>query len=743
MSETQGMQQDDAGAAAAAAQPEAAGDGRSQALQSQHWWRIAGLRPRLRGHIHIHRHAYRGQPWYVIEDRVAGRYHRFNLGAYRVLQCFDGRRTLDQIWLLLAARMDEATPTQDEVVELLGQLHAADLVQFDVTPDVAELLQRRGREWRRRTLSRFLNPMSLRFPLWDPDAFLGALAARTRALQGRLGWALWLAALLPALLLVPSHWPDLTQNFGEQLLAVDNLLLMGLVFPLLKAVHELAHGLAVKLRGGEVHEMGVMLLVLFPVPYVDASGSAAFARKRDRMLVGAAGMAAELFVAALAFYAWLLMEPGLARSLAYNAVVLGSVTTVLFNANPLMRYDGYYVLMDAVEMPNLGQRANRHWQQRIEHRVFGLPPPRDDTHDSPGERRWLTLYPLLAVPYRLSVSLGIALFIAGQYFFFGVVLALVVIATSVVWPLAKGLRAVLTQPRFAVRARRVRAVLAGTAVALALLLFVLPLPHHTDAQGVVALPEQALLRAGTHGFVQEVLAPPGAVLAPGDAVLRSADVRLDAALAEQQARLEEAQARLDAAWGTDPAKAGQLRDAVQREQAALLRQLDERERLVLRARAHGTLLLDRAADLPQRYLRQGEVVGHLVGREQPLVQVAVTQDDVDRVRLATERIELRLAQQPGQSWPARLLRERPKAADELPSAALGRQGGGPFELDPGDRDGVKALQTVFVFELQLPPQAPAGFLGSRVHVRFEHPAEPLGLRMARAARRLFLSHFAV
>jgi putative peptide zinc metalloprotease protein len=715
---------------------------RNPALKSDNWWRIAALRPRLRGHVRIHRHAYRGQTWYVVEDRVAAKYWRFNPPSYRVLNLFDGRRSLEAIWQMLTRELAEDLPTQDEVVELLGQLHNADLVQFDVTPDAAELLERRGKEVRRRLMGRFLNPMSLRFPLVDPDAFLARLDRATRVFGGSAGGVLWLAAVLPALLLAPSHWPDLTRNFGEQLLGADNLLLMLLVFPLLKACHELGHGLAVKRRGGEVHEMGLMLLLFFPVPYVDASASSAFVRKGDRMWVGAAGMATEMFIAALAFYAWLLMEPGLARSLAYNVVVLGSVTTVLFNANPLLRYDGYYVLMDAIEIPNLGQRANRWWQQRIEQRVFGLPKPAQEP-DTPAEQRWFAFYAPAALAYKLFVSVGIALFIATEYFFFGVLMAVFSITTSVLWPLAKGLWTVLANQRFAARAARVRLVLAGLAVFLFVGLFIVPLPHHTDAEGVVQLPEHAILRAGANGFVSQVLARPGERIEPGRALVVSRDPQLQAKLAEQQARLDEAQVRLDAAWGVEPARAGQLQQAVQREQAALARLQDEATQLTVRARGQGALLMGRAADLPQRYVKRGEVLGYLVGVHQPVVRVVVPQDAVDPVRLATTRVQVKLPQRLDATWTAKQLREVPKAASELPSAALGKQGGGSLEVDPTDREGRKALQSLFEFEVQLPPDASAQFLGSRAYVRFEHPAEPLGWRAWRALRRLFLSHFVV
>ncbi len=713
-----------------------------QALGSTHWWRVAALRPRLRGHVRIHRHAYRGRPWFVIEDRMAGKFYRFNFAVYRLIDLFDGRSTLQAIWDRLSAqsRQPGELPTQDEVVQVLGQLHQADLLHVAVTPDLAELLQRRGQQRKRQFMSRWLNPMSLRWRLIDPDRLLAALA---RALGPLLGWPavlLWLAVVLPALALVPAHWPDLTENFGEQLLGVDNLLVLAVVFPLLKAAHELAHGLAVRRLGGEVHEMGLMLLVFYPVPYVDASAASAFADKRDRVLVGAAGMIAELFLAALAFYAWLLLEPGVVRSAAYNAVVVGGLTTLLFNANPLLRFDGYYMLMDAIEVPNLGQRANAWWLRLIERRVFGVPASAQPPQPQPlaGERAWFIAYAPAALVYRLSVSFGIALFIATEYFFFGVVIALWTLGLGIVWPLAKGLAAVWRAPRFAARGR-------GTVVvqllAAAAMLFGLPLPRHSVAEGVVWLPDDAILRAGADGFVQRLRARTGDRIAAGQVLLESVDPELAARLGEQAAKLEQARARVDAAWGVQPARAAQLADSVAQEQAALRRLQDDAARLALVAGGSGVLQSQLWADLPGRHLSRGEVLGWLVGDVRPVVRVVVPQSDVDPVRLATRGVQVVLAQDLASPWTARLVREVPRAGRELPSAALGTQGGGLITLDPNDDKGLTALHSVFEFELALPAALPARYIGSRVHVRFEHPPEPLGPRGLRALRRLFLSHF--
>src|SRR5262249_31618300 len=187
---------------------------------------------------------------------------------------------------------------------------------------------------------------------------------RTRPLAkwlfGPAGAILWLVVVPPALLLAAQHWQELGANASDQILAANNVLPLALVYVALKALHEFGHGFAVKAFGGAVHELGVMILVLAPLPYVDASAASGFRSKWRRALVGSAGMIVEVFFAALALYIWLVVEPGLVRALAFDAMVVAGVSTVVFNGNPLLRYDGYYILADLLEIPNLAQRAARY-----------------------------------------------------------------------------------------------------------------------------------------------------------------------------------------------------------------------------------------------------------------------------------------------------------------------------------------------------------------------------------------------
>src|SRR6266436_341721 len=215
-------------------------------LLSNWWYRVAARRPKLRSHARLYRHRYRGEVWYLLQDPASSRVHRFTPAARLIISLMDGTRPVSQLWEIANRRLAEHAPTQDEMIQLLGQLHAADLLQSDVTPDVAELFARGEREERARNRRSFGNPMAIRIPLWDPDAFLERMPGLIGLIWSRWGAMLWLAVVLPAILLILPHWPELSHNFADRVLAVDNLFILYLVFPFLKAAHELGHATATK-----------------------------------------------------------------------------------------------------------------------------------------------------------------------------------------------------------------------------------------------------------------------------------------------------------------------------------------------------------------------------------------------------------------------------------------------------------------------------------------------------------------
>jgi len=397
----------------------------------------------------------------------------------------DGMLTIDQLWQDAATRLGEDAPSQDDLIRLLAQLHSADLLQSEVTPDSAELLDRAVKIDRAGWLGNFVNPLAIRLRFWHPDKFFERTLPMVDWLFGWRGTLCWLTVVLPAIVLSVQNWQELSENASDRILATDNILMMALSFVVLKVLHELGHGYAVKAFGGTVQEIGVMLLVFAPMPYVDASAASGFRSKWQRALVGAAGMIVEVFVAALAVYVWLTVEQGLVRSLAYNALVVAGISTVLFNANPLLRYDGYYILSDLIEIPNLAQRATRYWGYLVESFVF-----RNDRLPefvaTAGERVWLLLYAPASFSYRIMVLLAIALFIASEYLAVGIAIAMWSLFSGIGLPVGKALWHVFARPR----PQRRQAVVATCAFILATstALFLISAPFYPTTEGVVSLP---------------------------------------------------------------------------------------------------------------------------------------------------------------------------------------------------------------------------------------------------------------
>jgi putative peptide zinc metalloprotease protein len=706
---------------------------------SSSWHRVAKLKPRLRGHAQVRRHHYRGQPWYIIKNEVSGRFHRFTPAVYLFLGLMNGERNVDQLWSAVVTRLGDDAPTQDQIIGLLSQLHAADLLQSNVSPDAEELFERYASYSRMKVRQSFGSLLFVKIPVVDPDRFLERTAATVRPFFEFFGAVLWLAIVLPGLILAAIHWPDLTGDITDQILSTQNLLMAAVVFTVLKTLHELGHGYATKVSGGTVHEMGIMLLVFAPVPYVDASASAAFPNKWRRILVGASGMLVELFLASLALYLWLLMEPGTMRAVCYNMMLVAGVSTIIFNLNPLLRFDGYYMLCDFIEIPNLSSRATRYWSWLVDRRIFGADVERPNA--TFGEQAWFIVYAPLAFAYRSLVILGIALFLATQYYVVGGAIALWAIFSVLIWPFLKGLSHVFTNSRLEQKRMRAASLALGGGGALAACLLTIPVPFHTVAEGIIWLPEANIVRSTADGFVKALAVPSGLHVEPGTVLVRTEDPDVTSQIRILRSQVDAANVRLASERFHDRVQARITQQELGVFKASLADAEKKAAELLVCSPAAGVFVVPRAGDLPGRFIRRGDVIGYIKDPNAHLVRVVVTQSNIGLVRTRLTGIEVRLPQYPGETRWARVLREVPAGSAELPSKALTREGGGSFSTDPHYPDQVRSAERTFQFDLELPPGAAPGYFGSRVQVRFAHEAEPLGLQWYRRLRQLFLARF--
>jgi putative peptide zinc metalloprotease protein len=711
-------------------------------LFSPYWYRVKALRPCLRSHARIHRHHYRGQRWYVLQDTSSGRHHRFSPAAYYLIALMDGNRTVREIWDAAMTQLGDDAPTQGETILLLAQLHAADVLRCDVPPDALEVFQRFTHHKRAGRLRRFLNPLFARFPLFDPDAFLERALPLVRPVFSVPGLVAWIAVVGLALALAGANWRALTHTELSSVLDPRHLLLLALTYVVVKAVHELGHAFATKVWGGEVHEMGIMLLVLMPVPYVDASSASSFGDKRKRMLVGAAGVMVELFLASLGLFVWLNTAPGALRTVAYDVMVIGGVSTLFFNGNPLLRFDGYYVLADALEIPNLSTRSSQYLAYLFQHYVLGLVERRSRA-TAPGERRWLIVYGLGSYLYRLFILLAIALFVAGKFFFVGVLLAIWSITLQVLLPPLRGLHRLRSDPRFWRAPARVAAAGALLAAGFAMLLFVVPIPSWTVTEGVVWPPDRSQVRTGADGFVRRILATPNDRVEAGQPLIETVDPLLRARVKVLEARRRELRARYQRMRQEDVVEAKILVDELETVDAEISRARERAAEAIVRSPDSGRFVLPRSRDLPGSFVKRGQVLGYVSNFSTPTVRTLVSQADVALVRERTREVRVRLAGRVAETFSASIQREVPAASDRLPSMALGAAGGGSVAVDRRDEQGLTAVEKLFQLDLLLAADAPVRRIGGRVYVRFDHGTEPLFWRIYRATRRLFLGRLGV
>lgn len=715
-----------------------------QSFHSDDWHRVAGLRLRLRSNAGIHRQEFRGQLWYVLQDRGSGRFHRFSPEAWLVISLLDGRRTVEQVWDMACARLGDDALSQNEIVRLLAQLHHADVLQGDVMPDVAEMLHRAGKQERKKRMMSVINPLALRLPLLDPDAFLSATLPLVRPLIGWFGLALFTALMGYALVQVGLNWGPLTEDVADRVLASDNLLLLFVTYPVVKALHELGHGYAIKRWGGEVHEVGIMMLVFMPVPYVDASDATRFREKRRRMAVGAAGIAVELVLAALALIVWIHAEEGMTRAVAFNVMLLAGISTLLFNGNPLLRFDGYYVFADLIEIPNLAQRANRYIGYLIQRHAFGI-----ETAESPvtarGEPKWLFTYAIAAFCYRLFIVTVIFFFVVDIFPLIGALLAIWSLVMMFGVPLAKQVWFLLTSPKLRHRRGRAFAVTGGALAAIAAAITLIPLPHSTVAQGIVWTPREAAVFTAAAGRVEAVHASGSDTVDKGVPLLQLEDPVLRRRVAALQARTDELTFRAEAADFDAPAEARVLRERLQKAEADLANARRIEDAMAVRSPARGRFVLPAAdaGDLVGRWYEKGERVGYVADFADPVLVVVVSETRADLVRSDTRDVTLRFADDLDRVWPARIRREIPRITDELPTAALATIGGGALSVDHSRPDALRSLTRVLQLELVFDRPSRVDTLGGRVHVRFRHADQPIALRAWRALRQLFLSELNV
>lgn len=592
--------------------------------------RVLGpLKVGLRRDLHFTRQDTRGGPRYVVHDPVTFQNHAFSIADYQVLTAILHRRTLADTFehLVHEGLLEDNAIDREGFYKFVLWLHGQGLLHLPISNGDAlyERSQRRASQRRRSWYTALLNH---RIPLGNPDGLLQRTLPWVGWLFSGPGLLLWLGLMGIVAWKCVDRLDELFAD-ATTLLSFANLPLLWLAMVCLKAIHEFGHAYACRRFGGPVPEMGVVLIVLTPCAYVDASASWRLPGRRQRAVVALAGMYVESIVAALAALVWVGTPPGLLHDFAFNVVALASVVTVLFNINPLMRYDGYYLFSDLVGVFNLQQRATSYFGAWVARIALGTPRPAD-TYTA-GERLLYGLYGPATFVYRGTLAFGITALVMTRWPAAGLALAAVFGWALIALPVLRLLRR-LWQLDAAGQRTRARLVAIAMTTILPLGVSIVPVSWHVTAPGILDPRTRESVRAPEAGFVDDLRVDNGAAVHAGDVlcVLRNPD--LEARRARMAGERDAELTSLDAIELSDTTQA-----AVHRSRLAYLRagvdEIDARlAAMRVVAQSDGTVTSPQPIDATGRFLQQGDELFQIQAQHR-FVRVVLTDEDVSRARL--------------------------------------------------------------------------------------------------------------
>lgn len=710
---------------------------------SESWHRISDLRVSLRSSVKIRRQIFRGERWYVLHDPFNNTFFRLEPEAYDFISRLTPDRTVEEIWEESLKRNPGNAPGQEEVLQLLTQLYYANLLYFKMPADSAKLFERYKKRRQREIRSKLLSVMFMRLPLFDPDKLLEKIMPFIRLIFGPLGTVIWFAVVVGAAKYVFDRF-DLVVKQAEGILAPDNLFLLYIGMIVVKTLHEFGHSMVCKRFGGEVHTMGVMLLVFTPLPYMDATSSWSFRSRWHRALVGGAGMIMEIFLAGIATFIWAGTGAGTLHSLAYNIMFIASVSTIIFNGNPLLRFDGYYILSDILDIPNLSTRAMQHLRHMAEKYLLGC---RDSMSParSTKEAFWLTVFAVLSGIYRVVVFSGIILFVADKFLLAGLVMALLCIVSWGIVPVFRLVQYLSSSPKLAKNRTRAVSVCIGGTLCIFFLVGVLPFPNRFRAPGVLEAVDYIRVVNAAPGYIESVLTPPGTRVSQGTPLIRLSDRELDLEIRRINAQKAEALALKMLAMSREAADIEPVRKRIETIESRQKDLETQKENLLVRARRPGIWIAPKESELVGKWVPKGSFLGEIVGEEGFRFSSVVAQNDAANLFVDTiQYAQVRIFGQAGKDIEVKKFSIVPFQHDKLPSASLGWFGGGEVAVSMSDNTGLKTSEPFFlIFAEVLPDEEIMFFHGRSGKIRFSMKKEPLLVQWGRSFRQLLQRRYRI
>jgi putative peptide zinc metalloprotease protein len=580
------------------------------------------LQLRMRQDLVVDRQRYQGREYHIVKDPLNLKYYRFEAEEFAILQMLDGKFSADQIKRKFERTFRPQRISLHEIQSFIGQLYQSSLLISDAAGQGEQLLKRCQENRRKQRRAAMTNIMTIRFRGFDPDRLLTLM-------DDYFGWIFsWPAFVcsillsIAALVLVTVHFDVFSAklpNFQE-FFAARNWIFLAITLIGTKVLHEFGHGLACKRFGSDCHEMGVMMLILMPCLYCNVSDSWMLPNKWKRAAIGAAGMYVELVLAAICTFLWWFSHPGVVHYACLNIMFVSSVSTILFNANPLLRYDGYYILSDILEIPNLRQKASTLLRRTFGGLLLGLEAPHDPF--LPSRHRWLfVVFAISAALYRWVITFAIFWFLyrlLEPYGFkiVGQLLALMALYGLFGQPLVQMFKFFYVPGRLE-KVKKLRVAFTSILCLAALCgVMLIPLPHYVTCCMYVESEDGVPVYVEIPGTVKRIHVDSDAFVESGDSIMTLENSQRDLQIQELRGELQVTQTKLNQLYrreSIDPSAENEIPEIdemIRNLRYELAQRVQELQKLVVTAPAAGYVVPTAYMAKPKDQSRLPNWFGH-------------------------------------------------------------------------------------------------------------------------------------
>ena len=476
----------------------------------------------------------------VVEDPVRNKFYSIGNREYRFLSALDGKTTV-------AATLErlDGTDLVDEksAIRICQWAVQSNLITGDQM-DATARLEKQSQAMHRQKMMAAFNPISIKFKLFNPNKLLKRITPFTSWIFSKTAFAVWLIVGIWATSEALGSWERLTAaSIG--ILSDFRWVWLLLIWALLKVVHEFAHGISCRKFGGEVNEAGILLLLFTPMAYVNVTSSWRFPSRWHRIIVAAAGMYVELFIAFISIIVWSSVSDGIVSDICYNIFFMSSVTTILFNANPLMRFDGYYMLSDTLGISNLYTKGTRWFSDTLKSWYFGI--PKTPNLCPAKELKIVSVYGVMAFFWKIVVSLGLVIGASVLFYGLGKIMAAVGIALFFAFPIWTTFRQLYGQGA-PVRPENKRVIFSTALVGLSIfsLFFLIQAPGTKSSAAIVQHKDETPVRAESEGFVHQICVSNGQQVKEGQPliILQNPQIEHEVETLHHEAEAARIQARM-------------------------------------------------------------------------------------------------------------------------------------------------------------------------------------------------------